>query len=872
MTDTVPPTPDEGPGLSPKLPGNAKDPTSPSPPTSLESHAGSAEPAMQSETEQESEPASETIGQEEPDRPESTAEASEATAPPGERNSPQPTDKTERESNRQYIDIAQADTPITVAKVEGDLNFGGKRSDFKDPTIHFDPFQKDVRRFRCADLKRWVDALNRDRIIILTCPDERIALAAACALFQHNELARLEHRQLVLDRFKPRKNEDPTDEQDLDRLPSLDLFAERSVGDDEESLTFIDVNSLQFLETMFPRRRAHTSSIHTGLREQKNRLVCVISESSAYDSFAQRRSESKFFWERIPFLEMLLDRHFSDEKAHELAAQIARQREEGQWGELSEHGFYRAIRTHLQEGTLEIESRRLLAGAVPEKAVKAADLFEDAADLGKAVLFVAAFFRDLSPDEFEQVLRLLLKGEKSEEEVDSKIVTKKGKVKTVTLREEKPLEEIWSSQADSCLQAAHLKTYRSDNGLEIVDFSFPYLRQDLINHLRRSRPIFLRRQFARIQESGLLFKPGASHKQVQQTISFSVEMALSDPVQFEKWVTNVVVSSTSKLRPPAEGPEQHLRQAIQQFRVQILRGHIFSRLGDLFREMAKHRQLRAVIHQCPETLIFRDEHYAALHLVLAIAGRFRFAPEFDAVRLIRRLIDAGGPSGVGQIAYSVLLMQARQMGLLLYDLLEPISKWLPEPDRKKVLRPSHRYSLQLLLDLSRDTVRNFPWEDLGKWPSRYALFRPFQGDNGQNQQRLEMVVSWLFHPLLPENLSVQGADPETGIWWVRADMLEAWYEILVGEESRQRSAAAVQFADSLLRRVVSSTSPEDHVKLLSRWRSRRKFYHSEISRFSIHEDETRRRLREMIKLSLELERRFQQLKRTFSKPRMDSQK
>jgi len=129
--------------------------------------------------------------------------------------------------------------------------------------------------------------------------------------------------------------------------------------------------------------------------------------------------------------------------------------------------FYGLISGYLRNGTgqlrEEVENRSLysegdsVADFLKEiRTVRAKELVQD--DLVKnTVLYVATFFPGLNRHDFDDLVSLLLKGERTTMMLESQVEGRRGRMRTVRTSEERDAPEIWSKNQDKILKECSLQ-------------------------------------------------------------------------------------------------------------------------------------------------------------------------------------------------------------------------------------------------------------------------------------------------------------------------------------------------------------------------------------------------------------------------------
>jgi hypothetical protein len=630
---------------------------------------------------------------------------------------------------------------------------------------------------------------------------------------------------------------------------------------------------------MFFEEPLHAQSIKEQLEKNDIMLVCFANSSFIQEIWREKRSFFHFPKWNIPFLSPLLKSRFNEDTANYLKKQILQQRNYGLWDENnSDREFYGLISGYLRSGTRqlreEVENRNLysegdsVADFLKEiRTVRAKELFQDDDLVKNTVLYVATFFPGLNRHDFDFIVSLLLKGEKNTIEKESTRKTKKGKIKTVRTTKKRNCLKIWEKNQDKILVECHLQVIRSELGSQIIDFSLPYLRGELKKYLEQ-KSLYIN-HFERIRESGLLFNFNASQKLIENVINLAAEMAISDPSHYGgNWLMGVIIGIKQHLAIDIDiGTNNEIEVLFQTLVIELAKEErkkqirpFVIRLSQLIREMLNYPQLQEMIKNFLENLM-REKHYdAVLVIVLGIVKQLRFVSQFDGMYWIKQLLNRGEPQAKKE-AYKTLLEQAKQSGLRVYDLLEKVKTWIPNPnlDYDKY-SPSNKYALKFIIDYARDTLSHFNIAHYGVWPSKYPLFANLTEEKELKQ--IDLLISWMFHPkmqnvlnALDDFIKANGINVNT----LLADLIEIWFKVLYGFQTTNLHPEVLAVSERLLRQIVSNTNRSQQRELIRRWWARQDFFTKEIQKVGIAERAKRQPLINERKVILELHKNFKAL-------------
>ena len=752
-----------------------------------------------------------------------------------------------------------------VEKINQFFKVEKEASSFDDPT---DPLPQRSSELPDFDLQEELEnnfkKLEQERIILIDCFDERVSLAAFYGLIERLEVKDYENRMLTFSGENRRRT-------DL----HIGIFANEKIkiGGKEKLIILISLNtdSQSFFDSMFIKDRIDIDRIKQTLCEKHILLVCMINSDLIRETLKVKRTEFSFPYWNIPFLPLLMKLHFSESEAKYFENKVFEQKKDGLWGE-NEESFYKLIQSYLrdvEQFKKEIEKRSQYreGNDVKEflqnlKPVKPYELLKDEAPIKKTVLYIATFFPNLSPHDFEQLVLLLLEGKKITTYEKSYKEIKNNEVKTIETPVEKYLTEIWNEHSCSILEECYIKTVRLENSLLIVDFSEPYLRGEFKRYLEKKDFLYVQRQFERFRDVGLLFNFNVSEKVIENLIILSAEMAVSDPDYYgENRLFNIIIANLEE----SEFLEQQLID-LKKKEIVILR------LSELIREMLNYPQLKKIIKNFFKVLMQTQHHDLMLEIILGITKRLRFMPQFDVLYWIKNLLDQGQKE-VKEQAYAVLLEQAKQSGFRIYELLKTVQEWLPERDRDfKKYSSSNQYALGFIIHYCVYTFYKLTVKDYGCWPSRYPLFATLLGDE-RSAKKLELLVAWFFHPgmqfvldkiFIDENIDDEDINNPIHIDELIADFLEIWFVILYGLKKEPVHPEAFIISDMLLKSIYQILKTYEvkeaklmKKKLIDNWQQKQASYLAEIEESTSREQKVQ--LKNERKILLELKKKFKEI-------------
>jgi hypothetical protein len=714
-----------------------------------------------------------------------------AVQPPEEEREP-PSGKPERAE-------AEARTTVNTGNVDKQQNYGNvdtlnnffssggapSETPLEDLLEDLPGLPPNLHPFRDPRHGRLVSELENRRVLLLTSYQENAAYAAAFSLVHDDHFRRQGKKALF-----------PTRSRDKERS-DLDLAAlaeERFLGETPKILLIEIDSKCNLLDSALNFGPGIFSKVHRRLENHSSYLILAVDEDLLRNEAETAKARSTLPYYAVSHLRYLLTQDFAD-RADDLERRLLAVIDRGTM-ELRE--LHKNVAARLAEGVAAFEGFLIKleqAGSLPLavrkeqwQPIQPQNVFREESEVHKAAAFVATYLPDLSQRDFDRLVLLLLGDETSTGERTRQVVGSDGGL--TTLRE--PIEERWSDRwlrdADSVFGDCHLRAVISGDGSWVVDFSEPYLRRELRGYLERRFPWYVRRQCRALQNSGALFAIDLSRTTVEGLVRLFVERAIVDPAGFGSiWLLDLVQGLRIQLEgePPSASPEEGLAWLLERLAVEAhLRAHFYGRLALLIREMLDHEALRPIVREFFEFLIAARQHDALLNVILDLARRLRFAPHFDPLVWLRRLLDQGSEA-VRERTAKRLLTLARESGPRIYEFLAVLRSWLPEVGRPtERFSVSNRFALEFPFAYCLDMARSLPPERFGVWPSRHPLFYALPSNPKEAREEIAKLVNWL---LDPRGVALEQADPTETMRTadvVRishvADLVEHWVWVLEG--------------------------------------------------------------------------------------------
>lgn len=680
--------------------------------------------------------------------------------------------------------------------------------DFTEPLPPKGPRQSE---FASEDLDDYLDKLKEERLILVSCPDEDIAFSAARALIHRLDLPQGGQR-LLLNLAKSVGE---------GSLPSV-YYLRGKGASYKETVVLVDAateKARQFLEPILYAAPAAAASIQDNLRQNKMYMLCLVDPGQVEDApetengGARRTRELKFPCWRIPFLRRLLERH-RVEAPEQIEREIDLQRKRGWWGR-TEGDLYFELKILLLRGGLAKEIERRRDGDPPSTAD---NMFKRDELLPNVVLYVATFFPNLTPYEFNQLVPRLVSRASRADENGADGGSKAGARPRDATQEGQAALQVWRDAPDSILRDHGLVTIPVRGSTKGVNFSNHSIRDNLRGQLEREYNFFLENRFKDVQELGLVFNPSA--KISQGAVRLSVEMAASYPEYYgSRWLVGMVAGFESSGAGAAGAAAWPF---IEEANPAKARKRFYQKLSELVRSMLEDARLSEVVEDFLQQLLLLKHHGA----VLEVVRRLQFAPSFDQFKWLKQLFDRGDQNTRAQ-AVVYLRGYLRRVGGRVHQLLNSLESWLPERERplQRYPRPAWHALNMLLFYFSETTLKVNP-RHYGSWPSACPLFDFV--DAAATANDLGILVRLLFHPGMRGVFREQRNNEVKGIIPVNT-MLTRWFFILQGRgegdaHGHDNGAGAVgpQFdgaavGDLLLEQVVHNLSRPQQADLLMHW-------------------------------------------------------
>lgn len=675
---------------------------------------------------------------------------------------------------------------------------------------------RDTPDFESDELGRYASQLRTERVLLLSCADEKVALGAAYAL--------LDEAGLDEDNGCRRSLDFESDAQ-AKFEQSVHLLSRRT--SDERPLTAVVVEgysngSKQFRDWLTRVNHLAAQGIRGGLSASRFVLICIF--DAAYVERGERalRAEGRglnFACWKIPFLRPLLKHHFPERHA-ELETRLLRQRAEGKW-KRDETKFCQEVREYVEADRLpeEIEAREQGDAPAPDlPPLRGGKAVED------ALLYTAACLPDLTLSEFDEVVGLLLEGKTTTVTVKSVRTNKDGEQETFDAEIQKPLAELWAESPDEYLDLCRLVAVAPDCATTAVNFSDGKLRDDVKRMLMTKQRIYTLRQFQAVEARGLLFHP--SPRVSGGMMGLCIEMALTHPdVVGRDWLYEMVTTIGGDGGPPPALPHGLARPE----------AYAYERVAQLIRQMLEEPRLEETVTSFLRQLMDAGKHETLLELMRGL----QFAPKINEFGYIKRVLDEGREAA-REAARRLLYGYVKKGDL--YSLMKALEHWLPKSDQPpEAYAPSALAALRLVAEYCMEASGSFDPADYGAWPSKHPLFA-FE-DAAAASDGLGRLFRWLLSPAMQRVFEEVGLTAEADFDYRPTSFVGGfvaeWSFVLQGFDraagagmnavpGARLTAAAVY--DIMLEQLVKATDREQRNELLLYWEEVRDFLGSIIDK------------------------------------------
>ncbi len=628
---------------------------------------------------------------------------------------------------------------------------------FEDPTH---PFPKEISGFNNLvfekEIQNKYNQLKKETVLIINGLDSDGNLKIAKEFVLLAEKESYECRVLTFEGFN---SQSP----DL----HLETFIKNKIGSNSKVLIVVNVTVQTFLNTLMCNDKITISIIKEGLQAQNTIVLCLV---SIKDYYVQLNNIKNTFciW-KISFLETILLPGFGEE-SFDIKNKILDQRKRGLWDtvkdENDESELYIHISTYLNQGIqklreeIEIREKNIKISSAEfykkVKKIEAKELFNQADELRRIILYIATFFENLTPHEFEKILQLLIKEKEHEVEVEKSKISKKGKRVKKLVYENQKLFVVWKKSSDQLLNECMLKAIQDNEGLWLIGFKEPFLRDNMKNYLESERPMFIVNQYQEFQEQGFLFEPSLSERIFKNIIQVSVRMILTNPSHFGvNWLFSVLLNMQNLLsieKREIHDEEELFSLLIEEIKKKELKNHFYYRLTELIREILKYPKLHHVIKEFLLILINKKHFGITLEIISEILQRIGVISEINLFFYLKRIVEEGDNENkekVSRFLYSYTFSNRTRF----YDVIELIKDWFPtESIASDKYGSANKCALKFLIYYLINSSIHFKPKEYGKWPTNFQLFHNLRKSETEKRYFI-FIINILFNTGIKEVVS-----------------------------------------------------------------------------------------------------------------------
>jgi hypothetical protein len=450
--------------------------------------------------------------------------------------------------------------------------------------------------------------------------------------------------------------------------------------------------------------------------------------------------------------------------------------------------------------------------------IDARSLFKPEEPIENILVYVATFFPNLTPYDFNQVVSVLLEGRTMKITTTSKILTKDGEIREIEKEEDQSLQLIWEEslgQPDKYLKKCHLKSLLNEAFSRVIDFDPPQIRDDLKTFFNEEQSLYIDGFLKRTQF--FIFHPSVDV--AKGAIDLLIDAMMTHPnVYDEDWLTEIIQVIKDLAITEDWGislnldPEQQLYKLLKEIKeVESRRETMLLRLSALIFYMLQG-DLRPVAKRFFEKLLLQQKYDAVLIIVDNLSNNLQ---DFDEMHWLKQLLDRGDDNTRTK-SYRLLYRKLKQSGYRIYEFLESLKAWLPKKGSDPISHSS-KSALNLLIDYCSDTVSKLPEESYGLYPPKYQLFRPFQ--RGDIDQKLELIISWLLLPGANDRLAIESVlNKDVNVIEFLGSLFSEWFLILHGLGVEGELATELNEASNcLIQQILNHSTRSKQKDLMQFW-------------------------------------------------------
>ncbi|RPH33036.1 MAG: hypothetical protein EHM93_06910 [Bacteroidales bacterium] len=729
----------------------------------------------------------------------------------------------------------------------------------KDPTAIWEfAGTKAIYGIEKKEIKQYADCLIENRLVVLHCEDKGIIQNTIEDIVDYiikregindfqKRLFSIQGKDDDVDKDKPFKENQES--------ITLSTFSQENFN--KGKVCFIQTKLIQseFFKSLFIEEEESFDSTKAELRRKNIFFICYVRDKSLLNTIINKRHasfskkndsiERIFFFSlfSIPFLPIILQFHFK-KRWREFHDIILTQKEQGFWGKnKTESDLYEVISGYLKEGisSLEREIERRRNNDFHSELIGKAEKLPFDQKTHQHILFITAFFPEITTTEYKLIAKLLLNGKTTE--IANQIDHQKAGNEKNLVNEPKIINlfEEWENNGDEILSSCQVISYEHSSGRKYFDFKEPELKDEVRTIFQKRHFLFFEEQFQQIIGSGIFFETNISKPFLQNLLQNITNIIPFDPdlygLNLLHWIfirifTDNKIQLKKKLEELNEEEIEVVNNYIEKKAFESEIG--FNRLLDLMRLMLdKSELLRQQVQDFIEFL-FQKELFL---VVLRIVEDLQDFSHINAMVWIKRILNQKGAKG--EIHYECIKSLYRISKLNTYetfDILEKIQKWWLHKPSNGSLSLCQANSILLILFLANPLYGRFPLINYGKWPSKFFLFN-FKEENAKDVWKF--LIQWLFHPDMVKAYKVadnqritSDINVEEVLTKAQAFILESWYLILNGtNENVELKPLQKNVIDEFYNTLLEEITHVQQIMLKQQWALMTREYMQEVSKY-----------------------------------------
>lgn len=709
-------------------------------------------------------------------------------------NPPNVVTKTQVNENKGKIDQQFIVQNLNINQVTGE----SQRE--PDPSEEY-PYKNGIWYPDEKEIEKCAHLLFENRLIVTSCTNKDALECLTISLMERDEFFGLNRRLLGVDdtqNIEDKKRSDASFE--ISRLNESLKKSIQSLSDvlskeiKHNTFYIIDVESKFFLDTLFHSNENHIKRYQERLSRRKIFILCRIDSDELIKYIQEKKGNTTFPTINISRLHFMLRQNgFDEAKTIYYEKNLKEQNKSKLWGNVSEKNFTDMIYKLLLESEVkfieEFNKRSALIGKSSEEIeiflknrlgkLYPKDFISMEEPMSLHLAFAGTYFPSLTVREFQDLVFVLLSDEKK---IIKEIIKKeiKNEDKTIEIKEEIIITkcfDTWTEQKDYFLKKTKLKLVRTDSKTEGVDFSEPYLREEVQDYIEREFPFYFQSQIDFLFNVGVLFSDEVSDNIVKNLLKLFARMAVKDPQIYGlkklKELTELINQVSHQIDEQAEGYDL-LIEIFKKMRADGIRGLAYFRLYQLIEEFL-NTDLSKVVEEYINYLFDETQH----DIILNIIFHLRNATNFNKFYWVKQMFDKydkeeelsieNGTYKSDEEKDKIIKFKYKTYELVVelaskanasqsFEYLKEVKKWLPIPNKlHKDYTSANKFALAFIVDFSIKAIQELPEEEYGQWFPTYLLFSNITGENNSDTEGWSNLVEWLFNPNLykSSNFSIE---------------------------------------------------------------------------------------------------------------------